>query len=237
MTRKWKTTQIVMQTLRRHLLWSSSPQYRASRVRVENITKMNPGPTQYATSCVDDIKSSFQHFLPESIEGKRVFEDTWKEIDLVDLQAYTGLLILAGVYRSNNEATKSLWDAESGWPIFRATMSLQQLHIFSRIIWFHNRDTRPGHWKNDKLATIWNIWDRWVLAPATYVQSRPWGDSWWEPGSFQRSLFLQSVHYFLTREMWYKDLGSMWHQEQLCLEYAVMHAVLFRGRVSRADFS
>ena len=85
-----------------HLLWSSSPQDRGSRARVENIIKMTPGPTRYATSRVDDIKSSFQLFLPESIEGiilemtnlegKRVFGDTWREIDLVDLQAYIGLL-------------------------------------------------------------------------------------------------------------------------------------------------
>uniref|UniRef100_A0A3Q3L0N4 Nucleolin n=1 Tax=Mastacembelus armatus TaxID=205130 RepID=A0A3Q3L0N4_9TELE len=154
-----------------HLLWSSSPQDRRSRARVKNI-KITPGPTRYATSRVDDIKSSFQLFLPESIEGiivemtnlegKRVFGDTWRKIDLVDLQAYIGLLILAGVYRSNNEATKSLWDAESGRPIFRATMSLQQFHVLSRIIRFDNRDTRRIRWRNDKLALIRNIWDRWV---------------------------------------------------------------------------
>lgn len=119
---------------------------------------------------MDDIKSSFQLFLPKSIEGiilemtnlegKRVFGDTWREIDLVDLQAYIGLLILAGVYRSNNEATKSLWDAESGRPIFRATMSLEQFRVLSRITQFDNRDTGKG--QNDKLAAIRNIWDRRV---------------------------------------------------------------------------
>ncbi|XP_047460931.1 piggyBac transposable element-derived protein 4-like [Mugil cephalus] len=152
-----------------HLLWSPSPQ---NRVTVENIIKMRPGPTRYATSRVNDIKSSFQLFLPVSIEGiilqmtnlkgKRVFGDTWKEIDLVDLQAYIGLLILAGVYRSNSEATKSLWDAESGRPIFRATMSLQQFHVLSRVVRFDNKDTRPVRWRKDKLAAIRNIWDRWV---------------------------------------------------------------------------
>ncbi|XP_071315182.1 piggyBac transposable element-derived protein 4-like [Trachinotus anak] len=155
-----------------HLLWSSSPQDRGRRARVENIIKLTPGPTRYVTSHVDDIKSSFHLFLPESIEGiilemtnlegKRVFGDTWREIDLVDLQAYIGLLIFAGVYRSNNEATKSLWDAESGRPIFRATMSLQQFHVLSRIIGFDNRDTQPVRWRNDKLAAIRNIWDTWV---------------------------------------------------------------------------
>ncbi|CAK6968790.1 piggyBac transposable element-derived protein 4-like%2C partial [Scomber scombrus] len=133
---------------------------------------MSPGPTRYATSRVDDIKSSFQLFLLESIveiilamtnlEGGRVFADTWKALDQVDLQAYMGLLILAGVHRSNNEATKSLWDAESGRPIFRSTMSLQQFHVLSRIIRFDDRATRPFRWRDDKLAAIRNVWDRWV---------------------------------------------------------------------------
>lgn len=83
------------------------PQDSGSRVRVEKIIKMTPGPTRYATSHGDDIKSSYQLFLPESIkgiilemtnlQGKRVFGDTWREIDLVDLQAYVSLLILAEV--------------------------------------------------------------------------------------------------------------------------------------------
>ena len=62
-----------------HLLWSSSPQDRGSRARVENIIKMTPGPTRYATSRVDDIKSSFQLFLPESIEGiiLDLFRSVW----------------------------------------------------------------------------------------------------------------------------------------------------------------
>ena len=45
-----------------------------------------------------------------NLEGGRVFADTWKALDQVDLQAYMGLLILAGENLSNHEATKSLWD-------------------------------------------------------------------------------------------------------------------------------
>ena len=70
---------------------------------MENIVRMTPGPTRYATSRVDDIKSSFQLFSPESIvkiilemtnlEGRRVYVDTWKVLDQEDLTAYMGLLI------------------------------------------------------------------------------------------------------------------------------------------------
>lgn len=117
---------------------------------------MTPGPIRYATSRVDDIKSSFQLFLPESIveiilemtnlEGRRVFMDTWKALDQVDHQVYMGLLILAGVYQSNNEATKSLWYAESGRPISWSTMSLQQFHDLSEVIRLDDRTTHPFCW-------------------------------------------------------------------------------------------
>ncbi|KAK0154776.1 hypothetical protein N1851_002909 [Merluccius polli] len=145
------TPEVTFQSKDGNLLWYSPPQERGGRARGENIIRMTPGSTRYATSHVDDIKSSFQLFLPESImeiilpmtnlEGGRVFADTWKALDQVDLQAYMGLLILSGVHRSNNEATKR--DAESGRPIFRSTMSLQQFHVLSRVIRFDNRATQP----------------------------------------------------------------------------------------------
>ena len=77
-----------------------------------------------------------------NLEGGRVFADTWKALDQVDLKAYMGLLILAGENLSNHEATKSLWDGESGSPIFLSTMSLQQFHVLSRVIRFDDRATR-----------------------------------------------------------------------------------------------
>jgi len=133
--------EVTFQSKNGNLLWHSSPRERGGRVRGENIVRMTPGPTRYAISHVNDIKSSFLLFLPETIEkiitdmsnleGRRVFGDKWEELDQADLHAYMGLLILAGVYRSNHEATMSLWDAESGRPIFRATMSLGQFHVIS----------------------------------------------------------------------------------------------------------
>lgn len=47
-------------------------------------------------------------------------------MDKMDLLAYLGLLILAGIYRSQVEATTILWNAESGRLLFRATKSLKR---------------------------------------------------------------------------------------------------------------
>lgn len=86
-----------------------------------------PGPTQLAVTHVQDIKSSFELFIPDSIqkiildcsnlEGRCVFGERWKEMDQIHLRtpkAYFGVLILAGVFRSKGESTESLWDAETG---------------------------------------------------------------------------------------------------------------------------
>ncbi|CAD7081494.1 unnamed protein product [Hermetia illucens] len=83
---------------------------------------LQPGITRYAASRISDIQSSFDLFLPPQLEtiilrntnreGRRVLGATFEDIDTPTLRAYIGLLILAGVYRSNNEATESLWDAD-----------------------------------------------------------------------------------------------------------------------------
>ncbi|XP_029687838.1 piggyBac transposable element-derived protein 4-like [Takifugu rubripes] len=83
-------------------------------------------------------------------------------MDETDLQAYLGLLILAGVYRSRGEAAASLWDAESGRPIFRATMPLKLFHTYSRLLRFDDRESRPARRVTDKLAAIREVWDKWV---------------------------------------------------------------------------
>ena len=51
-------------------------------------------------------------------------------MDQTHLHAYFGVLILAGVFISNGESTGSLWDAETGRELFRATMSLENFTLF-----------------------------------------------------------------------------------------------------------
>ncbi|KAI4886808.1 hypothetical protein NFI96_022436 [Prochilodus magdalenae] len=94
-----------------------------------------------------------------NLHGKKVHGNMWNDIDDEYLDAYIGVLLLAGVYKSSNEATDSLWDASTGRNIFRATMSLQNFQMISRVLRFDNRDTRA---KSDKLAPIRDVWEKWV---------------------------------------------------------------------------
>ncbi|XP_034040753.1 piggyBac transposable element-derived protein 5-like [Thalassophryne amazonica] len=115
--------------------WSSRPRKEPPR-KAANIIRMQPGPTQMAVTHTQDIKSSFELFIPDSIqkiildctnlEGRCVFGERWKEMGQTHLHAYFGVLILAGVFRSKGESAQSLWDAETGREIFRATMSLEK---------------------------------------------------------------------------------------------------------------
>lgn len=92
-----------------------------------------------AVSLVQDIKSSLGLFIPDSIQniilnctildGRRVFGEKWKEMDQTHLQAYFGVLIPAGVFRSKGESTDSLWDAETGRELFHRTMCLENFYI------------------------------------------------------------------------------------------------------------
>ncbi|XP_042609958.1 piggyBac transposable element-derived protein 4-like, partial [Cyprinus carpio] len=153
--------------------WSTTPPSQGpGRASAARVTKLTPGPTRYACSRVEDIKSSFLLFFPPSIqsilvemtnlEGKRVYDADWRDVDWTDIEAFIGLLILAGVYRSNNEALSSLWEAETGRAIFCAVMTLKRFKTLSRVIRFDDRATRPARRETDKLAPIRDLWDLWV---------------------------------------------------------------------------
>ncbi|XP_031162809.1 piggyBac transposable element-derived protein 4-like [Sander lucioperca] len=132
----------------------------------------SPGPTEYAATRVRDILSAFELFVTRhiqeivvtatNIEGLRKCGNGWKLMDATDLRGYIGLLLLAGVYRSRNEALESLWHEESGRAIFRATMPLKRFHAFSRLLRFDDRETRAARRAADKLAAIRDVWDAWV---------------------------------------------------------------------------
>lgn len=140
------------------------------RLSKENIMHTTPGPTRFACPHAEDILSAFALFMHDEIrkiitemtnaEGRRVYGDSWKETDWVELQGYIGLLILSGVYWSHTEATTGLWHAETGRPIFR--VSLKCFQVLTRVIRFDDKNTRADRREHDKLAAIREVWDLWV---------------------------------------------------------------------------
>lgn len=150
------------------ILWSST---HTETLRYNPAKGMTPGPTHYATARITTLQSCFDLFITEEIiqlllentnlHGRRFVTD-WIDFDSTDIQAYIGLLILAGVYKSRNESTRSLWDVENGRSIFRTTMSHRKFKLLSSTLRFDDRMTRPARYMHDKLAAFRTIWEKWT---------------------------------------------------------------------------
>lgn len=84
-----------------------------------NVIWMKPKPKWMAVTHVQDIKSPFrlsslgtaQKSIMDHInlDGRHVVGEKWKENKQTRLQAFSGVLVLAGVFRSNWESTEILW--------------------------------------------------------------------------------------------------------------------------------
>ncbi|XP_063324883.1 piggyBac transposable element-derived protein 3-like [Pelmatolapia mariae] len=124
----------------------------------------------YAVASISTLRPPFDLFVTEEIQllcthtnlhGRRKCED-WRDVDGVEMRAYIGILILAGVYRSIDETTCGLWVDKTGRAIFRATMPLYRYSQISANIRFDDKLTRPGRFRSDKLAVIRVLWEKWV---------------------------------------------------------------------------
>ncbi len=83
-----------------------------------------------------------------------------EDVDEMEMWAFIGLLILAGMYKSQKEARSSLWDKETDLAIFRSTMSRRRFYALSNMIYFGNKLTRPAH-QPQKLAAFRDLWETW----------------------------------------------------------------------------
>jgi hypothetical protein len=90
-------------------------------------------------------------------EARNVFGNNWKELTLPELKRYLGLLILAGVYRSNKEPITHLWNKVSGRPIFSKAMARNRFTAITRCLRFDQRETRADRRERDKLAPLREI--------------------------------------------------------------------------------
>ena len=78
----------------------------------------------------------------------------WKAISSAEMEAYIGLCILRGVFKSKNEELRELWNKETGRAIFRETMSINRFEEIRRMMRFDNRATRMTRLRNDRLAAV-----------------------------------------------------------------------------------
>lgn len=89
------------------MVWDTNHQ-NYDRRRSENVINMRPGVTQYAASRITTTKSAFELFMKQDLcemivkytnaFGRENISE-WVDIDLDTLNAYFGVLLLAGAYK------------------------------------------------------------------------------------------------------------------------------------------
>lgn len=144
---------------------------RLSRRPSRNILCEKPGRTAYGENFTTAAEA-FHLFMSDEIvdvviqETNRraytILGDDWKPVDKVEINAFFGLLILAGSFKANHEPILELWSTKYPSfqrPIFCATMSRNRMKSLLRFIRFDDLATRPERREVDKLAAIRYIHD------------------------------------------------------------------------------
>ncbi|KAG0721213.1 PiggyBac transposable element-derived protein 4 [Chionoecetes opilio] len=87
---------------------------------------------------------------------------TVRHVELIEMKAFIGLLIIAGVRKDNHLPVASMWSRIVGASIYRATMTERRFSFLLRAIRFDDRMTRPQRLQGDRLAPIRVLWDAFV---------------------------------------------------------------------------
>ncbi|KAK3873842.1 hypothetical protein Pcinc_021173 [Petrolisthes cinctipes] len=167
--------------------WQCQPSHtRLSRTLSRNIIHEAPGPTveaQGLTECV----SVFELFFPDNIileivqrtnQKIAIYRQAYKKKDAsvadtnpLEIRALIGILLLAGVQRSNHLNYLELWHSRMGSPPYKAAMSSTRFAFLINSLRFDNPDTRQEHRRTDRFAPVRSIWDsfiercRWMYTP------------------------------------------------------------------------
>lgn len=151
--------------------WSSSP-LPASQTRKRNILRQHGGAAKYSNMytakevfktlitpemckvIIDETNKKATQVLNNVSEGSKNHVPFTEE----ELDAFFGILLHAGVHRSNREAVEELWKPQH-LPLFRSSMSRNRFREFLRFIRFDDGTTRDVRSKNDKAAAIRMLWE------------------------------------------------------------------------------
>ncbi|CAH2090789.1 unnamed protein product [Euphydryas editha] len=86
-----------------------------------------------------------------------------KETTSTELDAFIGLLYIAGLNKSSRQSLKDLWRTDgTGVEIFRTTMSLQRFYFLQNCIRFDDKCSRDDRKKVDNMTHIRTFFDQFV---------------------------------------------------------------------------
>lgn len=160
------------------------------RTRADNIITHLPGVKQYAKNAKSALDCWQLFFDPEmigdmvrwtnvKIQQKSIAYQNKcmvKSTNEYEMKAFIGLLYLAGMFRSNRQNLRDLWQTDgTGIDIFRNTMSINRFQFLMVCLRFDNIENRKDRLAIDKLAAVRGILDKFVenckhaYTPSQYV--------------------------------------------------------------------
>ncbi|XP_037931805.1 piggyBac transposable element-derived protein 4-like [Teleopsis dalmanni] len=156
-----------------NIKWTTIPPNGRELLRAtnENVIHERTGVTAYAVQRISEIRDSFDLCITttmkkeiirySNMQGNAVYEN-FHCMDEIEFDAYLGLLMLIGVYRSYGESISCLWNENHGRPLLRAVMTLERFTIISRVLAFDNRQARRSQVRGHKLAPIRSFYEKWT---------------------------------------------------------------------------
>ena len=82
-----------------------------------------------------------------------------KNVDIVDIRAYFGILYLQAALRDNLLSREEIWGHESANNLSAATLSQNRFKFISWLITFDGKPTRGERWKNNKFAAMRKVFE------------------------------------------------------------------------------
>lgn len=114
---------------------------------------------------------SFTNIYIRANKDKFSRERDCKETDITEIDALTGLLVLAGLKKMNHVNIQEMWTNDGTSPdIFRATMSQTRFYFLLRNLRFDDKNTRTERARIDNMAATREIFESFVTNCKTHYQ-------------------------------------------------------------------
>lgn len=110
--------------------------------------------------------------LREKYKSKQ--SNTLGTVDLLEMKALLGILIMGGVRRDNQAPSCELWSKLEGAPLYRCAMTERRFAFLVRCLRFDGSVTRKERLKDDKLAPIRLLWGDLIRHCKEYYTPGPY---------------------------------------------------------------
>lgn len=118
---------------------------------------------QFTNQRIDIVAAKYSRCKRKKNARRSFFPTFIKNTDKLEIEAFIGLLYLQGLFKSGHEDLKSLWATDgTGRDLFRATMPLARFSFLLCCIRFDDETTRADRRKENKLAPISEMFDKFV---------------------------------------------------------------------------